>query len=71
MDLLKIIKELHVERERIDHAIASLLTLTETGGDPDSPPILKKRRGRKSMSEEERKQVAKRMKEYWRKKRGS
>ena len=68
MDLLKIIRELRDERDRLERAILSLEALTANGEViAYAPPV--KRRGRKSMSEEERKIVAKRMKEYWRKKR--
>jgi hypothetical protein len=69
MDLLKIIRELHEERDRIDRAIASLEALL--AGAESGAPAPAKRRGRKGMSDEERKQVAKRMREYWRRKKGN
>jgi len=68
MDLLKIIKDLHDERDRIDRVIASLDALSDPSGAPPAGAA-PKRRGRKHMGEAEREQVATRMKEYWRKKR--
>jgi hypothetical protein len=62
MDLIKMIEELRREKEWVERVIASLEVL-------QSPAVLatpeKKRRGRKSMSPEERREVAARMKKYW------
>ncbi len=62
MDVHEIIRQLYEERERVDHAIRSLeeLLAKEASGD-----TARKRRGRKSMSQEERRQVSKRMRKYW------
>ena len=62
MDLIKIIGELSREKEKLDRAIAALENVqsSATGAAPQ-----KKRRGRKSMSPEERREVAERMKKYW------
>jgi hypothetical protein len=60
MDLTKIIEELRHEKERLDRVIASVEELRADGGVPQ-----KKRRGRKFMSAEERREVSARMKKYW------
>lgn len=65
MDLDKIIRELRTEKDRLDKAIASLEELTRTGA--VTPLIAVKRRGRKTMDEDERREVSERMKEYWKK----
>ena len=65
MDYSAIIKALRARAEAIDHAITELESLNSADGstlDPAQPP---KRRGRKSMGEAERKEVAERMKRYW------
>ena len=55
------IRELYAQREKLDRTIAALEALGS-----GEPP---KRRGRKSMSPEERQRVAERMKRYWAKRR--
>ncbi len=65
MDLDRIIRDLRTEKERLDRAIASLEDLTKTGA--VTPIVVTKRRGRKTMDEDERKEVSARMREYWRK----
>ena len=65
MDLDKIIRELRTEKDRLDRAIASLEELTKTGA--VTPIVVTKRRGRKTMDEDERREVSERMKEYWKK----
>lgn len=73
MDLYKAIRELVEEKKRIDRIIASLEAmlargrLTPEGKPPIKPPA--KRRGRKSMSSEERQEVSQRMARYWASKR--
>jgi hypothetical protein len=68
VDLYKAIRELVEERKRIDRIIASLEAMLAKGNIPGqgkdsvSPA---KRRGRKSMGEDERKQVSERMSRYW------
>ena len=64
MDLYKIIGTLYDEKRRLDQLIDSLETLERTGGTLD-PQKLTRRRGRKSMSAEERRRVSERMKHYW------
>jgi hypothetical protein len=54
MDLYKTIQDLREERERIDRLIANL-----EGRQPKS------RRGRKSMGDDEKQEVSRRMKAYW------
>jgi hypothetical protein len=56
MDFWKALEELHAERERLSKMIASLEAASGMGS---------RRRGRKSMSAAERRQVSERMKQYW------
>lgn len=60
MDLNKAIRELREELEKLNEIIASLEHFQSTGTLP-AP----RRRGRKSMPEQERKLVSERMKTYW------
>ncbi len=61
MDLSKFIRELQVEKRRLDAAIATLEALVQ-----ENPQVvLPKRRGRKGMNAAERKEVSRRMKNYW------
>ncbi len=60
MDLNKAIRELHEELNKLNEVIASLEQFESTGTLP-AP----RRRGRKSMAEQERKVVSERMKKYW------
>jgi hypothetical protein len=69
MDIYAVIRELHREKERLDRTIAAL-ELLEANADA-VPREGAKRRGRKSMSPEEREQVSDRMKKYWAQKRKS
>jgi hypothetical protein len=65
MDLYKAIQDLYAEKEKLERVIASLEELQQAAG---SLPVLPKavnRRGRKSMSSKERKEVSERMKKYW------
>ncbi len=65
MDLYKAIQELYAEKERLERVIASLEELQRTTVQVPGLPSAARRRGRKSMSEAERKVVSERMKEYW------
>lgn len=66
MDLLKAIRELHEEKKRLDAAISSLeLMLAAEARLPALRVSMGRKRGRKSMSREEREQVSERMKKYW------
>jgi len=58
MDLNKIIADLRLELERVENAIAMLEPYGK--GSPQG-----NRRGRKTMSESERKEVSNRMRRYW------
>ena len=65
MDLYRTIQQLYEEKERLEHVIASLEELQRTAGAVPLPPQSSKRRGRKSMTAEERQEVSERMKKYW------
>jgi len=66
MDLYKAIQDLYVEKEKLERIIASLEELQRSAQtDPSGPPRSVSRRGRKSMSHEERQEVSERMKRYW------
>ena len=73
MDLYKAIRELVEEKKRIDRIIASLEAMLARGNvGPQGKAATKdppKRRGRKSMSPEERREVSERMARYWAEKR--
>jgi hypothetical protein len=66
MDLLKTIAELHEEKKQLDRVIAALegFDSQQSGQAPG-----RRRRGRKSMSAEERLEVSARLKRYWAQKR--
>ena len=61
MDIVEIIRQLRTEKERLDRTIASLEAVWEAQS--GLPP--KNRKGRKNMPASERKDVSRRMKEYW------
>jgi hypothetical protein len=63
MDLRQALEQLYAEKKRIENVIASLEALLRNGEEPG--PVQPSRRGRKSMSAEERRQVSERMKKYW------
>ncbi len=65
MDLYKAIQELYAEKEKLERVIASLEELQRTSGNVPVLPHSGKRRGRKSMSSKERREVSDRMKKYW------
>jgi len=60
MDIIKTLRELYEEKRRLDAVIASLEANLNT-----RPASSSKRRGRKSMSPQERLKVSRRMKRYW------
>ncbi len=70
MDLSAVIRELHAQKQAVERAIADLelLALTESARganmQPEQPHV-PRRRGRKSMGEEERRTVSERMTAYW------
>ena len=64
MDLLRIIKDLVEDKVKIENAIAMLEDLQQHAVEiPDLPKP--KRKGRKAMPPEERREVSDRMKRYW------
>jgi len=73
MYLFKAIEELYEEKRRLDEVIARLEALSlarDRGGNaPVAIAPAARKRGRKSMSEEERAEVSARMKEFWAQKR--
>ena len=62
MNIHQAIKELLAEKERLDRAIAHLEGMQKQRG--DAAPAAK-RRGRKTMDAQARRQVSERMKRYW------
>ena len=65
MDLYKVIQDLYAEKEKLERVIASLEELQQAGGALPAAPKPASRRGRKSMSSGERKEVSERMRKYW------
>jgi hypothetical protein len=66
MDIVKALRELHLEKKRLDSAIAALEARISTGSRNGSATKSRKsRRGRKSMSAAERLEVSRRMTLYW------
>jgi len=63
MDLHKLILNLQKHRDKLDNVIASLEQLQKASETEKIVP--KKRRGRKFMDEQARKEVSERMKKYW------
>jgi hypothetical protein len=66
MHLLRALKELYAQKQKLERVIYSLEELRLSGSTP-VPRQTKgaKRRGRKMMGLEEREEVSKRMKRYW------
>jgi hypothetical protein len=62
MDVDKALRDLYEEKRRLDVAIATLEAHLQAGS-PSSAS--RARRGRKSMSAEERLEVSRRMSKYW------
>jgi hypothetical protein len=63
MDLTKAIRELHAEKVRLEKIISSLEELL--AGNAEPAVSTGKRRGRKFMNSQARKEVSERMKKYW------
>ncbi len=61
MDIERVVEELRAERNRLDGIIIALERLQTT----DEAPATLKRRGRKFMDKQGRKEVSERMKRYW------
>ena len=70
MDFYHAIRELLEEKRRLDRLIAALEAI-DNGYPEEKTAIVKRRRGRKAMSEEERREVSARMKRYWASRRNS
>ena len=64
MDVAKILRELKAQREQLDRAIAAVEAVSGDKG-TQAPTAPSMRRGRKFMTEEERKEVSRRMRRYW------
>jgi hypothetical protein len=62
MDLHHVLRQLYAEKEKVEKAIASL---EELQTNRSTMAVTPKKRGRKSMSEEERRRASARMKRYW------
>lgn len=65
MDLFKALQELYAEKEKLERVIASLEELQRNASELPKLPKLARRRGRKNMSQRERREVSERMKKYW------
>jgi hypothetical protein len=65
MDLRKTIEDLYAEKDKLERVIASLEELQRAAAANSQVMGRAKRRGRKSMGSEERKEVSERMKRYW------
>lgn len=63
MDLTRAIRELYAEKARLEKIISSLEQLLQ--GDVEPAAATGKRRGRKFMNAQARKEVSERMKKYW------
>ena len=61
MDIVDLIRQLRDEKARLDRTIAALEAIWASG----NGSVVGKRRGRRAMPESERKDVSKRMREYW------
>ena len=64
MNINKAIRELHEEKKRLDHVIASLEAVLANPA-LQTVELPGKKRGRKFMDEQARKEVSERMKHYW------
>ncbi len=67
MDVIKTLRDLYQEKRSLDTAIAALEARLRLRAVPSA----RSRRGRKSMSAEEREQVSLRMSKYWEARRAS
>jgi hypothetical protein len=63
MDLYTAIRELYIEKQRLDRTIAALEELKSAQAGVAALPY--ERRGRKSMGTGERQEASERMKRYW------
>ena len=65
MDVRETLQQLYAEKKRIESVIESLEALVRNSDEVGTGPGPRSRRGRKSMSPEEREKVSERMKRYW------
>jgi hypothetical protein len=65
MNINKAIRELYEEKKRLDRVIASLEEMQRSGTALPSGLLPERRRGRKSMDPQARREVSERMKRYW------
>ena len=65
MDLDSVLRFLHEEKQKLERVIASLEQLLAIQAIGSTTAATAKKRGRKSMSEEERRTVSARMKRFW------
>lgn len=65
MDLSKALEQLYAEKEKLEQSIVLLEGLLGTEREGPPPIQANKRRGRRNMGLEERKQVSTRMRAYW------
>lgn len=70
MDLYRTIQDLYAEKDKLERVIDSLEELHRTSGILPAMPAGAKKRGRKSMGQKERGEVALRMSLYWAHRRG-
>lgn len=69
MNVYKALSELYAEKKRLDIAISALEK--RLAADVEADGAVRGRRGRHSMSAEERKEVSRRMSRYWASRRAS
>ena len=65
MDLDSVLRILHWEKQKLERVIASLEQLLAIQAIGSNTAVTAKKRGRKSMSQEERREVSARMKRFW------
>ncbi len=64
MNINKVIRELYEEKQRLDRVISSLEEMQRDAA-AENAPLPEKKRGRKSMDNQARREVSERMKRYW------
>jgi hypothetical protein len=65
MDILETIHFLRLEKAKLEAVIAALEELQQESSSRRIPHLGSRRRGRKSMGAQERREVSERMKRYW------
>ena len=64
MNINKAIRDLYEEKKRLDRVIASLEEMQRNAA-AGGATLPEKKRGRRSMNEQARREVSERMKQYW------